>query len=192
MQMALAMALLWWNRGLSVASQRGCDMPGPSPAFRVLLAINAPLRLPQEVWSHYFFYKLYVWNNAVSWEDASWIVGVGLFWYWVAQNIRSWQRRRSVLMLSWRPARFFLDFFLVIYGLLFGLIGIFLGYEAVEAIPSTVHGIGCFGPNLWFDLLPSITTPALYLAWFLVLIFFFGRDFFYALRKSALPDSSSA
>jgi hypothetical protein len=160
----------------------GCDAPGPSPGFLVTLAINAPVRLLQEVWRNHIL-RLDAWNNTVPWDSAALIVAVGLLWYWVARNIRSWQRRRAVLMFSWLPARFLLDAFLVIYGALFGLIGMVLGYEAVHAAPSNLHGSGCFGPNLWNSLLPSITTAVLYLSWAVVLIFFFGRDFLHASRR---------
>jgi hypothetical protein len=175
-QVALAVALLWWSSVLFFASHRGCDMPGTSPTYRVLLAINAPLFLPRAMWE-YYLYLSYIGTNAAL------IIAVGLFWYWVALNIRSWRRRRAMLMFSWRPARFFLDVFLVIYGGLLALIGMFEGFDAIQAAPSTWHGIGCFGPNFWFDLLPSFVTAGLYLAWALVLVFFFGRDFLYASRR---------
>jgi hypothetical protein len=183
--MALAVALLWWDRVLLFSSRR-CDMPGPSPALRVLFAVNTPLFLPRAVWRNYL-YKLYVWDNAVPWDNVVLIVAVGLCWSGVALNIRSWQQCRTVLMFSWRPARFLLDVFLVIYGVLFGLIGMFEGYKTVDAAPYAFHGNGCFGPNLWTNLLPSIAAASLYLAWSLVLIFFFGRDFIQALRKTRVP-----
>lgn len=102
-QVALAVALLWWDRALFFASMRRCDAPGPSPGFTVLLAISAPVRLLQEVWRNYI-YTIYAWNNAVPWDSAALIVAVGLLWHWVALNIRSWRRRRAVLVFSWRPA----------------------------------------------------------------------------------------
>ena len=182
-QMALAVALLWWNQLLMLASRRRCDMPGATPASSLLHSVNAPLA--HEVWGS-ILYKLYIWDNALLANDVALIAAVGLFWYWVALNIRSWRQRRTVLMFSWRPARFTLDAFLVAYGALFGLIGLFGWYEAIRFAPSTAHGIGCFGPNLWFNLLPSIATGGIYLAWSLVLISFFGRDFIHcALRKTA-------
>lgn len=157
-----------------------CDMPGPSPASYLLRALNAPLA--HEVWSHPL-YKLPIWDNGVIADDVVLILAVGLLWYWVARNIRSWRQRRAVLMFSWRPARFSLDAFLVMYGALFGLIGLSGGYEAIRYAPFTSHGGGCFGPRLWTQLLPSIATAGFYLAWAVVLIFFFGRDFIHASRR---------
>jgi hypothetical protein len=183
--MVLAVALLWWNQRLMLASRRVCDMPGPTPASSLLHSVNAPLAL--EVWGA-FLYKLHIADNAELANEVALIAAVGLFWYWVALNIRSWQQRRTVLMFSWRPVRFSLDVFLVIYGVLFGLIGLYGGYEAIRFAPSTAHRNGCFGPNLWFNLLPSLATAGIHLAWSLILIFLFGRDFIQALRRTSASD----
>lgn len=58
-----------------------------------------------------------------------------------------------------------------------------LGYEAAQKAPSTLHGIGCWGPNFWISLVPSFAMAILYLAWSVVLIYFFGRDFIHASRR---------
>jgi|HubBroStandDraft_4_1064222.scaffolds.fasta_scaffold21481_5 hypothetical protein len=157
-----------------------CDMPGPTPASYLLHALNAPLA--HEVWS-YPLYQLPIWDNGVLADDVVLILAVGLLWYWVARNIQSWRQRRAVLMFAWRPARFSLDVFLVMYGALFGLIGLSRGHEAIRYAPYLVRAGTCFGPGPWVNLLPSIATAGFYLAWAVVLIFFFGRDFIHATRR---------
>ncbi len=105
-----------------------------------------------------------IWDNGVIADDVVLIFAVGLLWYWVALNIRSWRRRRAVLMFSWRPARFSLDGSLVLYGALFGLVGLSRGYDAIRYAPYLARAGSCFGPGPWVNLLPAIATAGLYLA----------------------------
>ena len=173
-QMMLAATLLWWDHTLSRAANRVCDMAGPSPAFGLLVAINLPVNLPRIVWERYLPY---------SWSVFIMIAAVGLFWYWIALNVHSWRRRQTVFS-SWpRGAQLVVDVVIVAFGLVWGLYGVGMGYR--EWPRSFTHGMGCFGLNLWFTLLPLIMTTCSFLAWSLVLIFFFGRDFIHcALRKT--------
>ena len=73
-QMALAVALLWLDRLWLFAAHRKCDSTGPSPAFGILMSINAPLELPRLIWdAHVPSY----------WSQAVYVASVSLLWYWV-------------------------------------------------------------------------------------------------------------
>ncbi len=173
-QMILTAGLLWWDHSLSRAANRVCDMAGPSPAFSLLVAINLPVNLPRIIWERYLPY---------SWSVFTLIAVVGLFWYWIALNVRSWRQRGTVLSW-WRPGRMVVDFVIVAFGLMWGLYGVGISY--LKWPRSFSPGMGCFGLNLWFTVLPLIMITCSYLAWSLVLIFFFGRDFIHcAFRKTA-------
>jgi hypothetical protein len=49
-QMALALALMVWSQQWTKATWGIQDMPGPSPGFSLLIAINAPVALPRAFW----------------------------------------------------------------------------------------------------------------------------------------------
>jgi hypothetical protein len=169
-QMLLAATLLWWDHLLSRVGDRACDMAGPTPAFSLLIAINMPVSLPRMAWYRHVPYPL---------EDFILIAAVGLFWYWVALNIPSW--RRTGFSSWWRPVQLVVDLAIVALGVVSGLYGVGKEYDGSR---SFTYGVGCFGPNLWFRFLPLILIGCFYLAWSLVLIFFFGRDFIHALRRA--------
>lgn len=74
MQMALAVALLWSDRLLQRSAARVCDMAGPSPAFTLLISVNAPVILPRTVWFYYL-------DLDYAWDIAVLIAAVGFLWY---------------------------------------------------------------------------------------------------------------
>lgn len=151
-QMMLAATLLWWDHSLSRAAHRVCDMASPGPAFSLLVAINSPVNLPRIVWERYLPY---------SWSVFTLIAAVGLFWYCIALNVRSWRRRQTVFSSWRRAAQLVVDFMIIALGLGWGLYGVARGYE--EWPRSFTHGMGCFGPNLWFTFLPLVMITCSYL-----------------------------
>ena len=70
-QMALALALLWWSDLWLRTAQRTMDMPGPAPAFTLLVSINAPVAFPRALWSR---------HRPDPWDDLTLIAAVGLLW----------------------------------------------------------------------------------------------------------------
>jgi hypothetical protein len=168
-QMVLLLLLLRWNNSLEAFANRVCAMPGPTPADELLMSMNAPLLVQR-----YLNYSL-----SYPWNVVDQLGAVGLFWYWVAVNISSWRCGGSMITIGWRPARFVLDGVLILLGLSFGLVGV-LGEGVRRALPSAsyygLHSVGCFGPNLQYRLLPSMSAAGLYLGWCAVLSLFCGRD----------------
>jgi hypothetical protein len=157
-QMAIAGALLWWSE-LFRALTHLQDMGGQDRAFVLCISINAPVFLLRALWSRYLS----------GWHDhALLIVVIGLLWLWVALNITSWQRRRAVMMFSWKPLRLAGD-------LLPTAVGALLGFVFVMNLQELVRGIKY--SRDFIDALWLASEPALFLAWSIVLIFFFGRDF---------------
>src|SRR5215471_8497136 len=114
-QMALAVGLICWSRALERASWQQCDMPGPDPAFLVMIAVSAPLNLARVFWDRWLPY---------SWSAGAWIIGVGALWYWVACSIIVWRERRELLMVRWTYGRLLIDALLVAMGALFGVMAI--------------------------------------------------------------------
>jgi hypothetical protein len=161
-QMSIAGVLLWWSE-LFRALTRLQDMRGPERAFVLCISINAPVFLPRVLW----FRHLFGWH-----EQVLLIAVIGLLWLWVALNITSWQRRQAVMMFSWKPLRLAGD-------LLPTAMGALLGFVVVMNLPEVVRGIKysrSFTDAVWIG-----SEPALFLAWSIVLIFFFGRDFVHCL-----------
>jgi hypothetical protein len=152
-------------------------MPGPTPAFTVLISINAPLALPRSIWDRYL--------SSYKWSFAILVVAVGLFWYWIRLNAEVWRQQKQVLMFSWRPARSVIDTLLVASGIAFGLLGASGMRDAVRYAHLEMQGTGCFGPYPWFSLVPNVIIACCHLGWAFTLVFFFGRD----LIASARPDS---
>jgi hypothetical protein len=165
-QIAIVALLLRWNDFLSIAARR-CDMPGPSPADRLLMSINAPLVFQLRLWYDAFPYP---------WRVAVQIGAVSLFWYWIAVNISSWRRGGSMVTPSWGPLRVAIDLGFVLLGLAFGLQGLSSGRDVLRYGSYLTSGVGCFGPNLWCSFLPSIAVVCLRLGWSFVLVYFCGRD----------------
>jgi hypothetical protein len=149
-------------------------MPGANPILTALLSLHAPLALPLRISWNYF-------SGTTSF--AIFIPVVGIFWYWVALNLQTWRDNRRVVMFSWRPARWVVDILLVACGLVCGLAGLYKLYVAASYAPSEMHGNGCYGPNPWFSLVPEILTGLFLLAWFIALIYPFGRDFIHSFRR---------
>jgi hypothetical protein len=86
-QMALAMGALWWSDRWFRAQMRLQDMPGPAPAFTLLISLNIPLALLRGFYYHFL---------PEFWYRVAFIATIGLFWYWVGLNIESWRRNREV------------------------------------------------------------------------------------------------
>jgi hypothetical protein len=181
-QMAVALALLWWSQVWLRAAMRIMDMPGPAPAFTLLVSINAPIALPRAIWSRYL---------PDPWDDLTLIAAVGLLWYWVALNVDSWRQKRTALMFSWRPLRFCGDLLLIATGLFWGLI--FVGKDlAVGAIMNGTRGEALRNQfplsrsqATWF-----IVATAFHLAWCLALILFFGCDFVHCVFRKK-PETTT-
>jgi hypothetical protein len=157
-QMVIAGGLLWWSN-LFRALTHLQDMPGPDRAFILCISINAPVFLLRALW----------FRHLSGWHDhALLIVVIGLLWFWVALNITSWQSRRAVRMFAWKPLRSAGD-------LLLTAVGGLLGFVVVMNFPEVAIRIK-YSQNLT-EALWLASEPALFLAWSIVLIFFFGRDF---------------
>jgi len=182
-QMALASALVWWDNALQIAQHYGlhlCDSPGPTPVHPVLLSINAPLVVPQAMWEAL---PRAIWGTFLPyyWSVGIMIAAVGLFWYWVGMNVQAWRARRTILMCSWRPARFFFDAVLILSGVICGLFGVGTARAVVLYWPQELH-MGCYTP-LWSYTLSSSVVALALLCWCLVLVFFYGRDFVLAVGR---------
>jgi hypothetical protein len=95
-QMALAVGLLRWSHLWYRSQAKISDMPGPAPAFTLLMSINASLALVRG-----FIYRYL----PGYWDGAILIVVIGLFWYWIALDILRWRERRSVVMFAWHSLR---------------------------------------------------------------------------------------
>ena len=165
-QMVLAAALLWWSERWFRTVGRFDDMPGPAPASRLFFSLNAPVLLAQNLWSHCV---------SARGDSVALVVAAGVLWYWVALNVESWRRSRSVLGFRWIPLRLAVDLLLVAMGAFWGLVFAAEGRDALSPYLH-LHWSG----SLW---LSGILGPLL--AWSVVLIAFFGRDFVLCLRKKA-------
>ena len=145
----LALALLSWDYSWQKVHRNW----GASPAFSLLVGINAPVALGRALWSRH----LPGW-----WDDGLLLVAVGLLWYWVALNLASWRQRRMAWVSSRPTFRLATDSAFIAVGTFSGL-----AFAAIvsDGIPPS---LGLF----WFcAYVGSI------LAWCIALISFFGRDF---------------
>jgi hypothetical protein len=70
-------------------------MPGPAPAFKLLVSINAPVALLRA-----FLYR----HLPGYWDDVTFILGIGLFWYWIALNILRFREGGRLSCLRGRPS----------------------------------------------------------------------------------------
>ncbi len=169
-QMALALALLVWSQLWSRAMMRTQDMPGPSPAFTLLVSLNAPVALPRTFWFRYL---------PDRWDDVTFIVAIGLLWYWVALNVQSWRQQRMAYTFSRTPLRLTCDFVLI-------SVGIFWGFT------SWSETVSRYLPIAWSGWLWFVLRMGLQLTWCVMLILFFGRDFIHCiLAKKVLSASVS-
>lgn len=132
------------------------DMPGTAPAFKVCISINAPILLLRALW---FRYASTIGDTLVL------VLAVGVLWYWVGLNVESWQRNRTVVMFSWASLRMGGDLLLIAVGVFWGLTFV---VNARDLRPT---------PWSWSVLLWASAFLGPLLAWSVVLIFFFGRDF---------------
>jgi hypothetical protein len=92
----LKLSQLWYWPSLGL-----CDTAGLSPAFDLLLALNPFLE-----------FKIF----SVFTNPWCFVVPVGVFWYWIALNVSSWQRTQTVIGFSRRPTRFVADAVLISLG----------------------------------------------------------------------------
>jgi hypothetical protein len=151
---------------------RTMDMPGPAPAFTLLLSINAPVTLVRILYRPLFLPD--------PWDDIILIVAIGLFWYYVALNINSWRERRTLLLFAWAPLRIATDLIMIALGACLGLFCIL----AANTSPYTP-----FSALAWPWFIP---TWASLLLWSLGSVLVFGRDLIhYFLRKSPQTTSSA-
>jgi len=160
-QMLLAVFLYWRSDVWDKWAMRRYDMPGPSPAFTFLIAVNVPLAPFRAFLFRYL---------PVLWDRVFFIATVGLLWYWVALNVESWRRDRKVRVFQCLPLRLIVDTFLAALGVFLGCILVVQGRQ--------IH------MNLQFSsplLAPSVLGGLL--AWSLTLIFFFGRDLIQCVRE---------
>jgi hypothetical protein len=168
-QILLAVGLMRLSPVLERASWRHCDMPGPDPAFLVLIAVNAPVNLARILWDHWLTYP---------WNLAAWIAGVGLLWYWIARSIELWRKRHEALLPQARYARLPIDALLIVMALLFSLMGVGEAKEIWDWAPISFRGsAGCFGAFWWSELLRSLVAASMHFGWCGFLIVIFGRDF---------------
>ena len=180
--MLLASTLLSWHNALFLHAINQCDSPGPGPVLPILKSINAPLILPGVLLGAIDALLLRNYSLPYYWSQGILISAVGVLWYSVAKNLQAWRTRRAVLMLSWRPARFLLDMFLVVIGL-YSFLG--AAASARERITlRSLRGQGCYGPNSIF-MLSTSASACVFLGWASVLVFVYGRDFIHCIRSRA-------
>jgi hypothetical protein len=152
-QMALAVALFRWSDISLRAELRVADMPGPAPAFQMLTAINAPVCVARALWLRYL---------PGYWDYVILLLAIGLFWYGIALNIRSWREQRTLVVFKWSPLRIAVDLLLIaIGGLLASYFAHYITYE-FEIVRRA-----------WF-----FPVLMLYALWSVALISFPGRDLF--------------
>ncbi len=181
-QMALVFVLLKMSDDWMMNAMRhGADMPGPGPSSSLLLSINLPLALV----GAFFFHSV-----PPFWDRIAYAIVVGLFWYWVALNIRSWKTAKALVMFRCKPLRATTDLVLIGIGL---LVAMLVWSESHFFVAIFADGIrnpsatlaSSYTTSLW---LWSVPTVGIYVAWIPVLIFFLGRDFIHCLLHKN-PDS---
>jgi hypothetical protein len=174
-QTLVAVSLLVWTDRWARALMRVDDMPGNPPSFTLLLAINAPLAIPQALVFRYL---------PGVWRDIAFVVAIAVLWYWVALNMESWQQRRRILMFSWTPLRLFGDIIVFGVGVMLALVlaGDFVLGRAYSLPPR-------LSLTEWLWFVPCACLPIL---WSALLIFLFGRDFVYCLLRSKQPAWASS
>src|SRR3954454_4075156 len=103
-QLCVALALLTldalWRRTVAPSM----DMPGPSPASQLLGSINAPLALLET-----FVFR----HLPGRWDLITFVVAIGVFWYWVGMNIVSWREQRAAYLFLWTPLRLLADIMII-------------------------------------------------------------------------------
>ena len=153
-QMGLAAALARCHHVWEIAT-RYDDMPGPSPALRLLHSIDWPVLLVPG-------YRI----MPFPWSGVTVVAVTGLLWYWVALTLNEFRQRRQVLMFTRVPLRIAGDLFLIVSGVFLGL------YCAVTVSQGPLFDMPHIGSKwLWF-----LPTVAFQFTWFIALISLFGRD----------------
>ncbi len=165
-QMALASALLLWSHQWTKAMTHIQDMPGPSPAFMLLISINAPVALPRAFWFRYL---------PDLWDSLTFIVTIGLLWYWVALNVQSWRARRRVCMFAAIPLRLIGDLIVISIGVFWG----FLSWRELCGSNAPIFWLGSPSSN-WLVIVLCI---GFQVAWCAALLAFFGRDFIQGVQR---------
>ena len=163
LQVLLAIALLVWTYRWQEALMRIQDMPGTPPFFALLIAINAPLAFPRAL----VFRHLPGW-----WEWITLVVAIGMLWYWVSLNIKSWRQSRRVFMFSWTPLRLAGDAVAVGIGAMWVFV---LLRDRAFRLPVLISSKDW----LWF-----VPCWCLTILWAATLILLFGRDFAQCLLPS--------
>jgi len=167
-QMALAAALLRWAF-LSDRALKGLDMISPNPVFTLFVAINAPVAaLVQPLWHQ---------DDLPA--DLGLMAAVGIFWYWIALNVDSWQERRRLRLFKWTPLQVTADLLLIAIGGLWGWDLIENGWDLVNrhyGLPATVAQGWMWS---WF-----IPNWALLAIWSLGLLVLGGRDLIQCFQRA--------
>ena len=151
-QMGLAAVLAWCHHVWQIGAMLQ-DMPGPSPAGRLLHSIDWPVLLVPGYGIMPF-----------PWSGVTVVAVTGLFWCWVALNLGEFRQRRRVLMFAWAPLRIAGDLFLIVSG---ALLGLFCAATVDQGPTADVLG------SKWLWFLPTV---AVQFTWCISLISFFGRD----------------
>jgi hypothetical protein len=163
-QMAFALALMLWDQQWQ-RRMRLSDMPGPSPAFTFLTAINFPAAILRMLWFQHL---------PDFWDALTFILAIGLLWYWVSLNLGSWRERRTVSLFSWTPLRVVTDFILLSGGA-------FYIFDFFRSRRGYMHW---WGGSQWASNLIA-------LAWCVVLVLLFGRDLLQNVRRRGRVISGS-
>jgi hypothetical protein len=159
-QMALAIMPLRWQSAI----ERIQDMPGLLPSYLLVVSINAPLIPVRSLW-HY--------RVPVPWDIGIYIGTIGVFWYWVALNIRSFQRERRLVLFQSVPLRIAANLMLIATGAGIG------GYCIWVA--ATLPAMHRSYPALpWRRSIPAWSCLSI---WSLVLMIFFSTDLIHLARR---------
>jgi hypothetical protein len=136
------------------------DMPGTWPGFTLLVSLNAPVAFVR-----LFYYR----HLSDFWEEAVFILSIGLLWYWVARNIECWHSTRRVFSFPQKIPRMLFDALLSLLGLLFVVYAREVYWHLGPSVQLSLY----YWPSFFF-----------FLGWSAALIFFFGRDFILCIRSS--------
>lgn len=167
-QMVLSALLLFLSHHWRSIFEPIMDMPGPAPAFTLLWSINAPVS-----WLLMFAYS----GLQKPWANALLVALIGAFWYWIAWNFESWQRRKILCLFSSLPLSLGADLLLV-------ALGTRLGWSAMLGVGArfrwSVASFAMWDPqgNIIRQLPWAWFIPAAFclLTWSFTLMFVAGND----------------
>jgi hypothetical protein len=162
LQVVLALGLLVADDVWQRANPGQC-VPEASPALNWLGSIDLPVVVPVVLW----FPRL-----PNPWNEITLLAAIGLFWYWVALTLVSWQERRTVCLFSFMPLR-------LIYVLIPLSGGAVLFAFCCQDLFN--RGLRVSWSQLAFLIAPS--------AWSIVLIFVFGWDLVRCVLRLRAPAS---